>query len=455
MGKIALVTLVGQEDKGVTLPEGTYLETANLPIRHHENLYDVSINKFMRHLIINKLEPSELAIDLLVIACTMFGADTLVNRKKYSEDGWTRIMDLFIPVSDVAKWDSQKENLQNIFKFLTGDVWTINFRARSGDNFTLSPKGKLKRYGMGYTTDTVCLFSGGMDSFIGAIDLLENGTRPVLVGHYKSRDVSEFQKSCSHAIEAAYPASKPVTISTHISVPKISAPKKRLFIEGDGENTERGRSFLFLSLGSICASSLGPSTKLIVPENGMISLNIPLTPLRVGSHSTRTTHPFYFGLMQNLFDGLGLGVKIQNPYQFKTKGEMLGDCKNKPLVVNTETMSCSHPSDRLNGVGKNSHCGRCVPCIIRKAAYKASGQQDNFHYRTDIFDPKGLDVTKADGADVLAFKYMIAKVKKSPNFLTAAIRSTGALGENVDGYIAVYSRSLDEVEQLINTVKLI
>lgn len=455
MGKIALVALVGKEDVGVSIPEGAYVESANLPFRHHENHFDVSIHWFIRHLTINKLEPSELAMDLLIIACTMFGADTLVNRRKYSEDGWTRIMDLFIPVSDVDKWNSQRENLQNIFKFLTGDVWTIHFRARSGNNFTLSPRGKLKRYGLGYTTDTVCLFSGGMDSFIGAIDLLESGTRPILVGHYKSRDVSEFQKNCGRTLEAAYPALKPTIISTHVSVPKIRAPKIPLFTEGDGENTERGRSFLFLTLGGICASSLGPSTKLIVPENGMISLNIPLTPLRIGSHSTRTTHPFYFSLMQNLFDGLGLGVKIQNPFQFKTKGEMLAECKNKALVVNTETMSCSHPSDRLNGVGKNSHCGRCVPCIIRKAAYKASGQQDNFHYRTDIFDPKGLEVIKADGADVLAFKYMIAKVKKNPNFLTAAIRNTGPLGENVDGYIDVYSRSLDEVEKLINNVKLI
>ncbi len=49
---------------------------------------------------------------------------------------------------------------------------------------------------------------------------------------------------------------------------------------------------------------------------------------------------------------------------------------------------------------------------------------------------------------------MIAKVKKHPNFLTAAIRTTGSLGENVDSYIDVYKRSLDEVEQLIKTVKL-
>ncbi|MEJ7692297.1 Qat anti-phage system QueC-like protein QatC [Daejeonella sp.] len=454
MGKVALVALVGQEDKGVKLPEGAYIEHANLPFRHHENRYDVSMHGFIRHLKINKLEPSELAMDLLVIACTMFGADTLVKRKRYSEDGWTRIIDLYIPVSDVAKWNGQKDNLQNIFKFLTGDVWTIHFRDRSGIGFLLSPKGRLQRYGMGYTTDTVCLFSGGMDSFIGAIDLLENGTRPLLVGHYKSRDVSEFQGSCGKALEVAYPNLKPVQVSTHISIPKIYALDKPLFIEGEGENTERGRSFLFLTLGGICASSLGTTSKLIVPENGMISLNIPLTPLRVGSHSTRTTHPFYFDLMQNLFDALGFGVKIKNPYQFKTKGEMLIDCKNKTLVVNTETMSCSHPSGRYDGVGKNSHCGRCVPCIIRRAAFNASGEQDIFPYRDDIFDAKGLDASKADGADVLAFKYMIAKVKKNPKFLTAAIRTTGALGENVDGYIDVYKRSLQEVDKLITPVKL-
>ena len=40
--------------------------------------------------------------------------------------------------------------------------------------------------------------------------------------------------------------------------------------------------------------------EIIVPENGYISLNIPLTYSRIGSSSTRTTHPYYFELLNQL-----------------------------------------------------------------------------------------------------------------------------------------------------------
>ncbi|PYF70583.1 Qat anti-phage system QueC-like protein QatC [Pedobacter nutrimenti] len=447
MGKIALIALVGNEDTGVNLPEGTYLRQANLSLFRNYDQYDVSLHAFLKSLKKLKLEPSELSMDLLVIAAVMYGADTRINRKDFAEDGWTRIIDLFIPVSDVSVWNNQKENLERIFKFLTGDIWTVIFRPRAGTDLQLSPRGKLKRYKMPYETDTVCLFSGGMDSFIGAIDLLESNVRPLLVGHKKSGDVSKFQKICGDALVAAYPLLSPQQISTHIAIPKTN-----LF--DSQEDTERGRSFLFLTLGAICASVLNANSTLVVPENGMISLNIPLTPLRTGSHSTRTTHPFYFSKMQQLFNALNLGVKISNPYQYQTKGEMLTNCKNKSLVVNTETMSCSHPSGRYEGLG-NLHCGYCVPCIIRKAAFLASEQQDKYPYRTEIIGHQGLSIAKAEGADILAFKFMVEKVKKNPNFLTAAIRLTGPLGEDVLPFIDLYSRSLIEVNNLIKQVKLI
>ncbi|HMG68263.1 MAG TPA: 7-cyano-7-deazaguanine synthase, partial [Chitinophagaceae bacterium] len=206
-------------------------------------------------------------------------------------------------------------------------------------------------------------------------------------------------------------------------------------------------------LGAIAASALGDSTKLIVPENGMISLNVPLTPLRTGSHSTRTTHPHYFLLMQELFMNMQLGVTIENPYQFKTKGEMLSECVNNKLVVTTETMSCSHPSGRWQGQA-NGHCGYCVPCIIRQASYKAAGLTEIYHYRTDIFVSQGLQIEQAEGRDIMAFKYMIEKIHSKPIFLTATIRSTGPLGDSMIDYVDVYRRSLIEVESLINNVNL-
>lgn len=444
MGKIALIATVGEKDNGVTLTQ-PYLKSAQLPFLKHHSAKDVSLNGFFKELKRLRLRPSETAMDLLIIASTMYAADTRIQREKYGEDGWTRIIDLYIPVSDTKLWGTEKELLEKIFRFLTGDIWTLYFRDRAEPKLLISPQSNLSRFKMPYKTDTVCLFSGGMDSFIGAINLLEAGITPLLLGHSKSADVSPYQEQCAKALRGYYTQMPPERVYAFIKVPKTN-----LFDTED--HTERGRSFMFLSLGAICGSSLSKNSNLYVPENGMISLNIPLTPLRIGSHSTRTTHPHYMEMMQSLFDGLKLGVAIKNPFQFKTKGEMLAECPNKKLVEDTETMSCSHPSGRYEGLG-NGHCGYCVPCIIRQASYKAANVKDKFAYRRDISKGK-LHIDKAEGADILAFKYMIEKVKKEPNYLTAAIRITGPLSGDVNSYIDVYSRALREVDELLKGIQL-
>jgi len=65
-----------------------------------------------------------------------------------------------------------------------------------------------------------------------------------------------------------------------------------------------------------------------------------------------------------------------------------------------------------------------------------------------------MEIDKANGADILAFKYMIAKVKKHPTYLNAAIRITGPLGNDVDRYLGVYSRALQEVESFLDNIEL-
>lgn len=74
-------------------------------------------------------------------------------------------------------------------------------------------------------------------------------------------------------------------------------------------------------------------------------MNIPLTEHRMGSLSTRTTHPYFMGLLQELLKSLDLKITIVNPYQFKTKGEMMLECKDLEFLKSNYplTMSCSHP----------------------------------------------------------------------------------------------------------------
>jgi hypothetical protein len=98
---------------------------------------------------------------------------------------------------------------------------------------------------------------------------------------------------------------------------------------------------------------------ILVPENGLISLNVPLDPLRLGSLSTRTTHPFYMARWNELLAGLGIPGRLESPYQFQTKGERLTGCADPLLLraVLPDSMSCSSPTKgRWNG-HSTEHCG--------------------------------------------------------------------------------------------------
>ena len=84
----------------------------------------------------------------------------------------------------------------------------------------------------------------------------------------------------------------------------------------------RSRSLLYLALGLAAAAGFGAATPLIIPENGWISLNPPLTANRLGSCSTRTTHPYFLEQLTGLWRAAGLANPLVNPYQGLTKGEI-------------------------------------------------------------------------------------------------------------------------------------
>ena len=75
------------------------------------------------------------------------------------------------------------------------------------------------------------------------------------------------------------------------------------------------RSFMFFSHALAVASCFQKPIRLIIPENGFISLNIPSTFSRIGTSSTRTTHPYYMTLFQKLLSIIELPVTLVNPYR--------------------------------------------------------------------------------------------------------------------------------------------
>src|SRR5262249_3735004 len=141
-----------------------------------------------------------------------------------------------------------------------------------------------------------CLFSGGLDSLVGAIDLLAGDPerKLLLVGHYDSPGPASQQRFLYAGLNERYPA-RTELLQTRVSHRPESAP----------ELTLRSRSLVFMALALYVAQSLGKETPVFAPENGLIAINVPLTPSRAGSCSTRTMHPYFLERLIVVVRGLG------------------------------------------------------------------------------------------------------------------------------------------------------
>jgi hypothetical protein len=128
--------------------------------------------------------PSPVALDLLITASLCYITDKTVPRWMES-DGWARELDLTLPVSEPDRWASVAETFSQTLSFLTGDVWHLHFYQAPHALFERPTQRPLPDVS---PIDAVSLFSGGLDSLAGAIDLLAgNGKQKVLLlGHYDS-----------------------------------------------------------------------------------------------------------------------------------------------------------------------------------------------------------------------------------------------------------------------------
>ncbi|EKD63032.1 MAG: hypothetical protein ACD_51C00361G0014 [uncultured bacterium] len=196
-----------------------------------------------------------------------------------------------------------------------------------------------------------------------------------------------------------------------------------------------------------------------VPENGLIALNIPLDQLRLGSHSTRTTHPFYIARWNEILDLLQIDGHIENPYWDKTKGEMIDSCINKPILrqLLPSSLSCSSPSKgRYRGYGVQ-HCGYCIPCLIRRAAIRKGLSADPTTYTVSSLNGQALSTLRAEGQQIRSFQFAIQRLKINPNLAKIIILSSGSLSDETQirqqSLAEVYKRGMDEVADILNDVQ--
>jgi hypothetical protein len=374
-----------------------------------------------------QLTPVSHAWDLLTLALGVIAADCYCLRNR-SPDGWTRQITLVVGVSEPEFWRAQRHRVERLLQFLTGDLWEVQF------------EGGVAAPGWGAPQllpqeDGVCLLSGGVDSLIGVLNLAGEGRRPVAVSQ-----VSDGDKDTQRAFAAGVGGGLRHVQLNHTV--RVNAPTER---------SQRARSFIFLAYGVLAATSLqlyrdGGVVELYVPENGFISLNVPLTPLRVGSLSTRTTHPIYIRGYQQLLDAAGLRVRLANPYQFTTKGEMMINCCTPDTLARFAPQATSCGRFKRTGF---QHCGRCVPCLIRRAGFLRWGRADTTRYRYSDLSIADPDHREYDDVRSAAMAVEMIRQKGSDAWVGGSLDST-QLGD-VAPYMDLLNRGISELAHFLET----
>ncbi|KRE72750.1 hypothetical protein ASG77_08790 [Arthrobacter sp. Soil762] len=307
------------------------------------------------------------ALDLFLLGASVYCADKTALRSPTS-DVWTREVRLEVPVGNLGAW--QQARWDETVGFLTGDRWNIVPYAEERSPVAgmsvvtddVTPVGDV---------DAVSLFSGGLDSLTGVIDLLEENPdrRLCLISHNEGDQASTAQQKLLAKLRSHYGEDRLEVRRLFLRPAPANAQQPRP-LPTARETTTRARSLLFLTAGLALASSIGPDVPVYIPENGFIGINVPLTRARSGSFSTRTTHPHFIELLHSAATLVGVSNPILNPFRLKTKGEILAGSRNPGLLreLAPDSISCSHPEAARFVSREQGNCGYCFPCLIRRSS---------------------------------------------------------------------------------------
>ena len=314
--------------------------------------------------------------DLARLALLVWAVDRSVVRARGSVNWTSRDLALTVPVSDPTAWGAQTDGLEHLLGFLSGDKWTLTFKS------TRFPKETVVE-NQHPTAQRIVLLSGGADSATGALLARTKPEEHILVSHHGGNGIAPTQRAVAKRIRELIPKG---STQHHVQLylaRREAQPNGRKF---KSEPSTRTRSLLFLALGLAIASI--NEIPLWIPENGFASLNPPMGADQFGSISTKTTHPWFLTELSRLAQAVGAHHHIENPFAHQTKGAMfrwaadtIGDTKASKFLSLTD--SCGFTGKWHFGIGKDTHCGVCFGCLMRRASFIAAHVKDRSRYSSE------------------------------------------------------------------------
>ena len=320
--------------------------------------------------------------DLLEIATYVYVGDQFISRggEKSFDYGnkWHRRLHYIIPVCKDSFWgqDTVKELLEDTLSAAAGETYTFEFihrPERDRPNFLdVTENADYK-----YKIEEVLLFSGGLDSFTGAMDeIVGQGRNVCLVSHQSNGKLVKLQRDLHKRL-----ADLSVCKVKPLHVPVLVNKRKDM----THDKSQRTRSFLFATLGAIVAH-YEKLNRVRFYENGIVSCNLPWDGQTLQARATRSTHPKVLSLLSNLIsEVVDYDFTFENPYFNKTKTdvvERLVELQHQVMIE--DTRSCAGSVYRK----PHTHCGTCSQCVDRRfatIAAKCEKCDPQRTYYTNIF----------------------------------------------------------------------
>jgi hypothetical protein len=209
---------------------------------------------------------------------------------------WRRPFIFHIPVRLPEIWSANGiiDTLRKTLSFLSEDTYDFRFSQLTNP----VPLQQYLKFEDAHVPsediDEVILFSGGLDSLGGAVkEAVLEKRRVALVSHRSTPKVFSRQRQLVARLQTICAEHPPLHVP--VWVHKRSIPGH--------EFTQRTRSFLYAALAFAVARAFRLQ-RLQFYENGVVSLNLPISEQAIGARATRTTHPQTLNGFAELFSHL-------------------------------------------------------------------------------------------------------------------------------------------------------
>jgi 7-cyano-7-deazaguanine synthase in queuosine biosynthesis len=339
-----------------------------LKLEYRDDVPDKNITIQLPRFVRQAFRLPDRVLDLLEIAGYLYAADRLISRGSRSAveyHGWARQLHFIIKVRDFNFWNNPavQNKLAEALVFMTGDK-EYKFTFQPGHS--TPPTGLFDDPGIVLPEEgdvSVMLFSGGLDSLAGAIELLESSKDVVcLVSHQSGQPGTiKTQNSLFAALKEIY---HDRVRHYRFKCSLVSTLNKAV------EETQRTRAFIYTSIAYAIASSQH-QTGFYVHENGVTSINFVRRQDGINARTSRTTHPQTLASLQDLFSLVqGSKAQITTPFLFKTKSDIFRSLS----AHNSENLIPSAVSCSKTFLNRKqaSHCGGCFQCVDRRIASYAA-----------------------------------------------------------------------------------